>query len=593
MFVRELEKSICAVLQAEGLESKYFSLKRSDRPDLSDFQSNMAMRVAKEERQNPIDVANKMRAALSGMTIFSDVTVDGPGFLNFRISDTAIINLAVNSNEKKTDTPQKLIIDYGGPNVAKPLHVGHLRSAIIGESLKRIARYLGHTVIADIHLGDWGTPMGMLIAEMRESYPEWPYFQENFSDANPYPSPIDVDTLNGLYPIAATHFKNDSAFAEMARQATVQLQNGHPGYKALWKHFIELSIASIKEDFKALDVDFDLWLGESDAEPYIEDMINDLINRGIARESKGALVIDVSEQSDKEEIHPLILRKSDGAATYATTDLATIFQRKAEYHPDKILYVVDKRQALHFRQVFRAAARAGYIQDISDLEHLGFGTMNSEDGKPFKTRDGGVMRLRELIALVQDVTYRECGYSPDADSSVVDMVERISVAAVKFGDLANPRTSDYIFNPQEFSKFEGRTGPYVQYATVRAKAVLSKISETSEYFDIDKITLNPIERNLARALMMCQDTIESAFEHRVPHEIALYAFELAQRFNTFYSAVPISSEPDDNKRAFRLALTRVTVSNLEKCFDLLAIPIPQAMKRAEPPPQTDCHAIPT
>jgi arginyl-tRNA synthetase len=585
MLIKNLEKSVRTKLKESGLAADIFTLKQSDRPDLSDFQSNIAMRLAKVQKRNPIDVASDFKKVLLEIGIFSEITIDGPGFLNFKMSDSFILEHAMDSNDKTADIPLTLIIDYGGPNVAKPLHVGHLRSAIIGEALKRIARHLGHNVISDIHLGDWGTPMGMLIAELRERHPEWPYFKDDFTDTGDDISPIDVDTLNSLYPVAASHFKEDPTFAQKSREATAHLQSGHTGYRALWRHFIDLSISSIKEDFSALEVDFDLWLGESDADPYIEQMITDLVERGIARESNGALVIDVKQEGDKVEIHPLIIRKSDGAATYATTDLATIFQRQSEYAPDKILYVVDKRQGLHFKQVFRAAAQAGYIENIKNLEHLGFGTMNAEDGKPFKTRDGGVMRLRDLISMAKDASYSECGYSTDANDKIRNMVERIAISAVKFGDLVNPRTSDYIFNPLEFSKFEGRTGPYIQYAAVRAKSILNKTENM--HFDLQTVPseLLPSERALALTLMMFNDTVELSFERRMPHEVSLYAFELAQRFNTFYASAPIVVETDEDKKSLRISLTQKTVATLQKCFDLLAIPIPDVMKRASLEPQ--------
>lgn len=573
--------------EAKGLDRAFAAVSISNRPDLSDLQCNGALQAAKILKRRPLDIANEMKEALEGTELFSKVTIDGPGFVNLTLSDNVILEILFNGKTEKiaAATPQRIIIDYGGPNVAKPLHVGHLRSAIIGEAIKRIARELGHEVIADIHLGDWGTPMGMLIAKLKDDHPEWPYFSPDYLDKNGLTlPPLSADDLNTLYPQAAAKFKEDESFAEKAREATALLQAGHPGYRFLWKHFVNLSVESIEKDFGALDVHFDLWLGESDADSSNHEVISTLVEKGIAKESQGALVVDVSLTEDKTEIPPLILQKKDGAATYATTDLATIFQRVRDYKPDHILYVVDQRQFLHFTQVFRAAEKAGYIQENA-LEHIGFGTMNGKDGKPFKTRAGGVMRLGDLIQNAIDLALHEAGFSEThVDQETKEMVTKVAIAAIKFGDLANLRTTDYIFDLDEFIRFDGRTGPYIQYATVRAGSVLEKAA-------IDRPLPPPAtcafshkaERNLALGLMNFPHALQRAFERRMPSDLCDYAYDLANKFSVFYHDCPIASEENESIKGFRLYLTQKTEETLKRALHCLAIPTPKKMLRAAAP----------
>ena len=579
--LQDISQKVENVFVELGLDSELGETQYSDRPDLSDFQCNGALKAAKVLKKNPREIAEELKEKCADLDVFSSISVDGPGFLNFNISDQYLLSqLSTFDPSKISAKPEKIVIDYGGPNVAKPLHVGHLRSAIIGESLKRVARELGHEVIGDIHMGDWGTPMGMLLAELEDRHPEWNYFQKPFVEtSNTKNPPFSSDELNSLYPEAAKHYKDDDDFAEKARQATAKLQEGDEGYRALWKHFLALSIESIKSDFSLLDVDFDVWLGESDADPYIEKMVQDFIDRGIARESDGAIVVDVAREDDKRDIPPLMLRKRDGASTYATTDLATIFQRVEDYNPDRILYVVDQRQEQHFVQVFRAAAKAGMIAE-DKLEHIGFGTMNGKDGKPFKTRAGGVMRLSDLIALAQERALAETGFAAnEVTDEIRDMANAIAISSVKYGDLKNPRVSDYVFDPNEFVKFEGNTGPYNQYQLVRSGAVLEKAFNSEAKISED-MSMNEYERDLAIKLLGFDETINRAFSRRMPSDICDYMHNLARAFSGFYKHCPIATAENEELRQTRIEMTAATNKTLDKCMDLLAIPRPKKMLRS-------------
>lgn len=577
-----IQTQLEAVFEKLGYDAKLAVVKKSDRPDLSDFQCNAAMKIAGMMKQKPVDVANKIAAAMSDEDVFSAISVAGPGFINFTLKDAyleKLVNIVKDEDRKNlaSANPQKIVIDYGGPNVAKPLHVGHLRSAIVGDSIKRIAKYLGHTVISDVHLGDWGTPMGMLIAALSEEHPEWPYF----SGGAPYPneSPIAVDDLNALYPRASERFKNDPAFADKAREATVGLQNGHPGYRALWEQFIKISVQSVKSDYDRLGVSFDLWLGESDAAKHVPQVEEIFKEKELLVESQGAQVVEVSKANDNKAMPPLIFRKEDGGLTYATTDLATILMRKDTFSPDSILYVVDQRQSLHFEQVFRAAHMAGLIQEGA-VEHIGFGTLNGKDGKPFKTRQGGVMRLTSLIDMAtEEVMKRVAGSTEKASDvpvEIQEMVEDISVAAIKFGDLSVQRQADYVFDLASFVQTEGKTGPYLQYAAVRVKSLLSKANVTTRLNAQIKIT-SASERDLAMVLAGFPDAVNAAFVKRMPSEICDYAYALATAYNRFYKECPILSAASDAEKLSRLTLSQTVLDVLEKSLDLLGIKAPQRM----------------
>jgi len=579
MTIETINKIVRPIFIEMGLESELGEVTLSDRPDLSDIQCNGALKAAKVLKKNPREIATNIAAKLEECSEFKSVSVDGPGFLNISLTDNWIYEQVKELDVDKIKSPEKkkIIIDYGGPNVAKPLHVGHLRSAIIGEAVKRIASQLGHEVISDVHLGDWGTPMGMIIAYMSEEYSDWPYFSDTNKIEDMGDLPISVQDLNQMYPMAAKRFKENENFASKAREATAKLQSGNQAYKALWEKFVSLSLSEIKNDFQMLNVDFDLWLGESHADPYVEEMVAELIEKGIAYESEGALVIDVSTDSDKYDLPPLILQKRDGAATYATTDLATIKMRLKE-QPDTIIYVVDQRQHLHFTQVFRAAAKAGYMEE-SSLEHVGFGTMNGEDGKPFKTRQGGVMRLTDLITSSKKLSAIESGYDPEKLGTQEDkMITDISTAAIKFGDLVNPRTSDYIFNPNEFIKFEGKTGPYIQYAAVRIKSLLDKSDGQPAPTTIEGFSSEP-ERKLALELLNYSDALKTSFSRRMPSDLCDYVYGLCQNFSSFYRQCPIASEPDADIKGTRLLLAMKSLDVIQQSFSCLAIPVPAKMER--------------
>ncbi len=569
-----------------GVDSSLVIVTTSDRPDLSDYQCNGAMKAAGILKSNPREIAGRIKTILDNDIDFSEVRVDGPGFINVRLSDKYIASQLDGLNSKNIsskEAQQEIIIDYGGPNVAKPLHVGHLRSAVIGEAIKRTARYLGHNVISDIHLGDWGTPMGMLIAELQERHPTWPYFSEDITDF-PKESPLTVHDLMELYPQAATHFKEDIAFQEKARKATADLQQGNIGYRALWNHFIKTSITEVKEDFAALNVSFDLWLGESDTNDSVEPMIKELTKRGIATKSQGAVVINVADSEDSYEVPPLILMKQDGGIMYGTTDLATIIQRIKDYKPDHIIYVVDQRQSLHFTQVFRAAEKSGYI-DSDRLEHAGFGTVNGPNGKPFKTREGGIMRLRDLIELAKTEVIKTIGFPDDHEltDDEAEMVNKIAIAAIKFGDLSSNRQSDYIFQPTEFVKMEGKTGPYIQYAAVRIKSVLEKAKDQDiEYNDKAELIFNePAERALALKLLEFPTVLQNSFEARMPHIACEHVFSVAQAFSSFYQSCPILTPLDSSLIQSRLRLSSMAFKQIEVALDNLGIEIPNKMLRFE------------
>lgn len=574
-----------AVFAAQDIPVELAVFTKSDRPDLADFQCNGAFQAAKALRKNPREIASGVQAALQNDPAIEEVSVAGPGFINVRLKNAFI---AEQLHSVKFDDlshtqvePLTLMLDYGGPNIAKPLHVGHLRSAIIGESIKRIARALGHTVIADVHLGDWGTPMGMLIAELSERHPDWPYFDDAASEF-PTDSPIQVDDLTSLYPEAAAHFKADEAFAQKAREMTAELQQGKAGYRALWQHFVNISLVAVKRDFSALNVDFDLWLGESDADAVMQEMIEDLREKGLAVESEGATVIHVQRDEDEIEIPPLILVKSDGGVTYASTDLATIYQRVQSNQPDRIAYVVDQRQSLHFKQVFRAASLAGYI-DEQKLEHIGFGTVNGKDGKPFKTREGGVMRLSDLIQLARDEVAHKVGQDEEgectAEGDIPAMIESIAVAAVKFGDLSSPRVSDYIFDTEAFVRLEGKTGPYIQYAAVRVQSLLDKAREKAVRVDRD-VTLQleqEEERSLALALLDYPAAMQRAFDRRMPSDLCEHVYGVAQAYSRFYQACKILGAEDEGVKLSRLNLSQRVFEHVSACLQHLGIAVPTRM----------------
>jgi arginyl-tRNA synthetase len=586
LLTEELSGLVCDAFRSAGFDPALGIVRVSDRPDLAQFQCNGALPAAKAAGSNPRAAAESVAAHLKVNPIFRDVSVAGPGFLNLTLTDEAlsgrITQLAADPRLGgwKSPTAERIIIDYGGPNVAKPLHVGHLRSAIIGECLKRLFRFAGHEVIGDVHLGDWGLPMGQLITELKRERPELPYFDEARTGDYPDQSPVSLEDLERLYPQASAACKENPARAAEARHATAELQAGRPGYRALWRHFVAVSRAAIEREYEDLGVNFDWWKGEADADPFIASMSEKMRADGLTEIDDGAEIIRLARPGDKKEIPPLILYKSDGGVMYGTTDLATIVDRRQSANPDRILYVVDGRQRDHFEQVFRAAGKAGLFPE-DRLEHLWFGTMNGKDGKPFKTRAGGVLKLRDLIDMVEERAAARLiengfaeGYGTD---EAADVAHKIGVAALKFADLSNPRTSDYVFDLDRFTAFEGKTGPYLHYASVRVRSVLRKAQAAgaapSQTIEIKA----PEERGLALTLLQFGESMRDACDKRLPHYLCEHAFRLAQAFSTFYAACRIVDEADDRARGSRLALACAAGRQLDLILGVLGMPAPERM----------------
>lgn len=576
-----ISQEVSAAFEAAGYDVSYGKVTVSNRPDLCEYQCNGSLPAAKAYHKAPIQIANDVAAKLQGSASFCSVEAVAPGFLNFRLSDTFLASYVekMRTEDKfglPVEAPQKVVIDYGGPNVAKPLHIGHLRSAIIGESVKRIERYFGNDVTGDVHLGDWGLQMGLIIAELQTRKPDLCYFDDNFTGDYPQESPFTISELEEIYPTASAKSKEDEAFAKKAHDATAELQQGKPGYRALWKHIMAVSVADLKKNYDNLDVHFESWLGESDAQPYIAPMLSDMETKGLLTESEGAKVIEVQRETDTREVPPCIVVKSDGATLYATTDLATLVQREQDFHPDKVIYLTDKRQGLHFEQVFRAARKAGIVRDETDLVHIGFGTMNGKDGKPFKTREGGVMRLERLIAEITDFVRAKVEendlVSKDAAEQTTKM---IAMAALKYGDLSNQPTKDYIFDMDRFAAFEGNTGPYILYTIVRIKSILAKYGKDAEL--PIKVPESAEAKDLMLALTRFADALQVAHRDYAPNIICAYIYELAGFANKFYHETKILTEPDIDKQRGYIALINLTKSVLETCIDLLGFSAPEKM----------------
>ncbi len=564
----------------EGLAEQFGQVVLSDRPDLAQFQCNGALSAAKAAKANPRQIAEKIAARLKKDSRFAKVEIAGPGFINLDLTDAALDTLlAAGDPMADTGAGKTLVIDFGGPNVAKPMHVGHLRSSIIGDCLQRLYRANGWTVISDVHLGDWGLQMGQLISEVELRGLAPVYFDATFHGPYPDVSPVTMEDLEEIYPTASAACKADPARLEKARKATVELQDGRPGYRALWQHFVGVTEHGVKREFASLGVKFDLWNGESSVHDLIGPMLDDLKGRGLAELSEGALVVNVAEDADKKPMPPLILVKSEGGVLYGTTDLATVIERVRDFNPDLILYVVDHRQHGHFEQVFRASAKAN-LSGKAQLEHVGYGTMNGADGKPFKTRAGGAMKLYDLIAMATvqaNSRLAEQGLGADytADEKA-EIARMVGIATIKFADLSNHRTTDYIFDLERFSKFEGKTGPYLQYAAVRIQSILRK-AEAEGYAPGTPAIHSPEERALILQLLALADVRIAAELKRAPNILCDYAFELAQLFSRFYAAHHIMSEPDAGLRAARLGLCARTLGTLRGVLALLGIEVPQRM----------------
>ena len=581
----ELSAIAGAAFAAEGLPWELGHVQVSDRPDLAQFQCNGALAAAKLARANPRAIAEKISARLKESALFQDVTIAGAGFINLKLADEAIearlqaLATAPDSAIPESGKGKRVIVDFGGPNIAKPMHVGHLRSSIIGDSLQRLYRALKWKVTSDVHLGDWGLPMGQLISHLATARPELPYFDP--SDKSPYPelSPVSMDDLERIYPEAAAACKADPARLEAARLATAELQAGRPGYRALWRHFHDVSAVGLKREFASLGVVFDEWKGESDADPFIPDMIERLKADRFAVMDAGALIIPVARDDDTKEVPPLILLKSDGAVLYGTTDLATIVERVREHDPELILYVVDQRQHGHFEQLFRAAKKTG-LAGRAELEHIGFGTVNGPDGKPFKTRAGGVMKLYDLIAMATAEANKrlaEQGLAenyPEEERAAI--ANAVGIAAIKFADLSNPRLSNYVFDLERFTRFEGKTGPYLQYAAVRILSILKK-AEAEGFVPAAPIIVSDEERRLALDLLGMPEALLGAEAKRAPHIVCDYLFGLAQSFSRFYTEHHILSEQNGSLRDARLGLAQLVRTQILRVLELLGITVPERM----------------
>lgn len=564
-----------------GYDGNFGRVTVSNRPDLCEYQCNGALAAAKTYHCAPIQIARAVAEKLDAAD-YSMVDAVMPGFINLKLSDAFLqsyleqMRTAEDLGVEKTGAGKTIVVDYGGPNVAKPLHIGHLRSAIIGESLKRLHRFFGYHTIGDIHLGDWGLQMGLIIAELQERQPELCYFDPDYTGEYPEEAPFTISELEEIYPAASAKKKEDEAFAEKAHTATFELQNGRRGYRAIWKHIMRLSVADMTRIYNALDVHFESWLGESDADPYIPDMIQSFKDKGLAVESEGALVIPVAEEGDKKEVPPCILVKSDGSSIYATTDLATMVQRMRDFQPDKLLYITDKRQALHFEQVFRAARKGGIIPEGVELEHLGFGTMNGKDGKPFKTREGGVMRLERLIGEMTDfVRAKVVENQIVEENEVEETTAKIALAALKYGDLSNQPTKDYIFDMDRFAAFEGNTGPYILYTIVRIKSILSRFGAWEQL--AIQAPANACAKDLMLALTKFGPTLEGALSASAPNLICAYIYELAGCVNKFYHETPILKEADETVKAGHIALIGLAKNVLETSIYLLGFSAPEKM----------------
>lgn len=571
---------------AAGYDEKYGRVTVSNRPDLCEYQCNGAMAAAKEYKKAPFMIADDVVAVLLPNDMFRSVEVVKPGFINIIISDNMLASyIDEMAREEKlgyeADGSDTIVIDYGGPNVAKPLHVGHLRTAIIGESLKRIFRFAGNEVIGDVHLGDWGLQMGLIIEQLHDNKPDLPYFDEAFEGEYPKEPPFTLSELEQIYPAASARSKAEEDFKERAQAATYKLQKGYKPYVALWKHIMNISVADLKQNYANLNVEFDLWKGESDAEEYIDEMIGDLEAKGLVHESQGALVADVKEETDTKEIPPCIIKKSDGATLYATTDLATIVMRVKDFNPDKIIYVVDNRQEMHFTQVFRVAKKAGFSERAEYVFH-GFGTMNGKDGKPFKTREGGVMRLENLIADINDAVYSKIMENRQvSEEEARDIAKTVGLAAVKYGDLSNQASKDYVFDVDRFISFEGNTGPYILYTIVRIKSIMEKYAQTGKNADklLGRVNseLNESEKQLMLELSRFNEMMESAYREMAPHKICAYIYDLSNAFNKFYHENRIITEEDEKKQAGYIKLLEVTKRTLEVCIELLGFSAPSKM----------------
>lgn len=587
-----ITEQVTNAFTGQGYDAKYGKVTLSNRPDLCEYQCNGAMAAAKEYKCAPFMISDKIAQALAENELFESVESVKPGFINMKVSPAY---LAKYVSDMKADEgrfgcdkaahPKTIIVDYGGANVAKPLHVGHLRSAVIGESIKRIGKFMGHNMIGDVHLGDWGLQMGLIIVELKERKPDLVYYDESYTGEYPKEAPFTISELEDIYPTASKKSKEDEAFREAAMEATSQLQAGRRGYRALLAHILDVSVTDLKKNYDNLNVSFELWKGESDAQPYIPDMVQMMKDKGFAYMSEGALVVDVKEDTDTKEIPPCIILKSDGASLYSTTDLATIVMRMQDYNPDAIIYLTDQRQSMHFVQVFRCARKTGLVGPDVELTHIGFGTMNGKDGKPFKTRDGGVMRLEYLLDEINEEMLKKITENQKekenldiSEEEAKQTAKTVALAAVKYGDLSNQASKDYCFDIERFTSFEGNTGPYILYTIVRIKSILKKYTAKNTLPDAPILGAHSAsEKNLMLVLSRFNAMLENAYEEKAPHKICAYIYELANAFNGFYHETKILSEEDPQVQASYIGLLVLTKNILETCIDVLGFSAPDRM----------------
>ena len=581
-----ISEEVMQAFEAAGYEKELGKVSISNRPDLCEYQCNGAMAGARKYKKAPIMIANDVAAKLADSQVFEKVDAVAPGFLNFTLSREFVGNYVKEMRTfdkfglEEAQTPLEMVIDYGGPNVAKPLHVGHLRSGVIGESIKRIVRYMGHHIIGDIHLGDWGQPMGLIMNELHIRKPDLVYFDESYTGEYPTEPPFTIAELEEIYPFASKRSKEDPQYKEDSMACTYKLQSGVRGYRALWDHIINVSVTDLKRNYEKLNVEFDLWNGESTVHDLIPGMVDYMKKEGYAYVSDGALVVDVKEETDTKEVPPCMILKSDGASLYNTTDLATIMMRMEQNHPDELIYLTDKRQELYFEQVFRCARKTKLVKPETKLVHIGFGTMNGKDGKPFKTRDGGVMRLETLIQEINDEMLRKITDNREVEETEAKETARIvALAALKYGDLSNQASKDYIFDMDRFTSFEGDTGPYILYTIVRIKSILAKYKETGAVIDENafQTPVNDSEKALMMEIAKYNASIENAYEDLAPHKICAYIYDLANAFNRFYHETKILTEEDEVKKAGYISLLVLTRDILETCIDLLGFSAPERM----------------
>ena len=587
-FLNLISREMEGAFEAAGYDRELGKVTVSNRPDLCEYQCNGAMAGAKRYHKAPLMIAEDVVSGLQDSKVFSSAEAVRPGFLNLRVREEFLagyLREMAASDHFGLEMPEKpvnIILDYGGPNVAKPLHVGHLRSAVIGEAVKRIARYHGENVIGDIHLGDWGLQMGLVITELSKRQPDLPYFDPSYEGEYPEAAPFTVAELEEIYPTASRRSKEDPAYYAEAMANTHRLQEGDRGLRALWEKIIEVSVADMKKNYANLNVDFDLWWGESTVHGAIPGIVEKMKEGGFAYESNGALVVDVAEPSDTKEIPPCIILKSDGAALYTTTDLATISEREQLYHPDRMIYITDKRQELHFQQVFRTARKCGLVNDGTELTHIGFGTMNGRDGKPFKTRDGGVMKLSDLISDINAEMRTKIASNPEIGSEEAEKTaNQVALAALKYGDLSNQASKDYIFDIERFTSFEGDTGPYILYTMVRIKSILAKYSAAEGSAAVEDCVIgcagSKAEKDLMSDLAGFNAMMDSAYTEIAPHRVCAYIYQLSNDFNSFYHSTKILSEEDREKKESWIALLKLTLDILDACIGVLGFSAPERM----------------